>query len=557
MKSTKLYIFLLLFSFATVAFPTSADAAHPVLERLSKRYFKKNKLKKLGKRAQRAAMDIDLEEYSIKFEHDVIGMEPSWMIEEGYFTEHYFNLLSTLVIGEYDINPKTGYPRNGAAFNAHTEKKSRYKKAKKNLNIIECANYTNTRLNFLLQLTYSDDFGSRVAQNRNRLLEEDEVFANLTDSLRSHFLKITKDYSLDYDRTGLFVDFDFEGNVDFNQYFKFLQALHEQLEEGQLLYIVVPSEIRKRNAYNYAQIDKLLEIADKLVVNATNFDKYSRNKPAPPTNFSPTSDKSIFGTLKKYMISPEKAEKLPHDQIQGYFTSQELADRRAKFAVMLPYFGVEYLLQGKAPNQTCKNIGRITLENFYSYEMGKTGNLRYSSNVFSKNDSIFAYLDLPVEGTRDIKRFYVDDGFTLQNKYFYLKDTLGIDNVALNALSYYKTKDKIKPMWAVLALTYGKEREKLGWIIASFLMGFIPIGFVFSVYRNWEVRNVLAKYGNIWTRFIMFFVLFIFLFLTAANVIPRKGVAIIIAIVILGAFFVYIMFKKILMRSKKYVNIVK
>jgi hypothetical protein len=166
-------------------------------------------------------------------------------------------------------------------------------------------------------------------------------------------------------------------------------------------------------------------------------------------------------------------------------------------------------------------------------------------------------LSIPIEGTNEVRKFYVDDGFTLQNKYFYLKDTLGIDNVALNSLSYYKTKDRIKPMWAVLALTYGKEREKLGWIIASFIMGFIPIGFVFSIYKNWEVRNALAKYGNVFTRFNLFLVLFIFLFLTAANVIPRKGVAIVIAVIILGAFFIYILIKKILMRSKKYVNIVK
>ena len=112
-------------------------------------------------------------------------------------------------------------------------------------------------------------------------------------------------------------------------------------------------------------------------------------------------------------------------------------------------------------------------------------------------------------------------------------------------------------MWAVLALTYGKEREKLGWIIASFLMGFIPIGFVFSIYRNWEVRNALAKHENLWTRFIMLFVLFFFLFLTAANIIPRKGVAIVVAIVIIGAFFIYILIKKAMMRSKKYVNIIK
>ena len=554
MHKFKFIVLLLSILFCSIA-PTQADAAHPVLERLSKRYFKKNKLKKLGKRAQRAAMDIDLEEYSIKFEHDIIGMEPSWMIEEGYFTEHYFNLLSTLVVGEYDINPKNGLPRNKAAMQMHLTKKARDKRAKENFNIIESANFSNSRLNFLLHLTYSDDFGNNNRFFRGSLLNEDEVFNNLTDSLTSYFTSLTTDYNIAKERTGVYVQFDFGDKKNLSSYIMFLERVHEQLDEEQLMYVVVPANIQRNYAYSYEDIEKILSFADKIVIDATNFDKFEKKKPVPPTNFSPKSDYSLFGTLKKYLISPEIEERLPHDKAGEYLRSDEIAEKRARIAVMLPYYGLEYRINEK--RKSFRKIGPVTLENFYSYEMGKSGNLKYSTEVFGKNDSIFAMMNIPIEGTEEVRRFYVDDGFTLQNKYFYLKDTLGIDNVALNSISYYKTKDKIKPMWAVLALTYGKEREKLGWIIASFLMGFIPIGFVFSIYNNWEVRNALAKYGNIFTRFNLLFVLFIFLFLTAANVIPRKGVAIVVAVVILGAFFLYILVKKLLMRSKKYVNIIK
>ncbi len=550
----KLIIILFSFLFCNL-YVVEADAAHPVLERLSKRYFKKNKLKKLGKRAQRAAMDIDLEEYSIKFEHDVIGMEPSWMLEEGFFTEHYFNLLSTLVLGEYDINPKTGHPRNREAMEMHLTKKARDKRAKQNYNIIQSANFTNSRLNFLLHLTYTDDFGNNKSFYRNQLLNEEEVFRNLTDSLNNYFLRVTTDYKIKLEQTGVYVQFDFGDKKNLSSYINFLRRVKEQLSEEQLMYVVVPANIKRGYAYNYNDIEKILEFADKIVIDATNFDKFERKKLVPPTNFSPKSDYSIFGTLKKYLISPEIADKLPHNMAGEYIRGNEVADKRARFAVMLPYYGLEYRVDEK--RNSFSKIGPVTLENFFSYEKGKSGNLKYSTQVFGKNDSIFAMLSIPIEGTNEVRKFYVDDGFTLQNKYFYLKDTLGIDNVALNSLSYYKTKDRIKPMWAVLALTYGKEREKLGWIIASFIMGFIPIGFVFSIYKNWEVRNALAKYGNVFTRFNLFLVLFIFLFLTAANVIPRKGVAIVIAVIILGAFFIYILIKKILMRSKKYVNIVK
>lgn len=555
--SNSFKILVILFCFLAANFYSipSADAAHPVLERLSKRYFKKNKLKKLGKRAQNAANDIDLEEYSIKFQHDVIGMEPSWMIEEGYFTEHYFNLLSTLVVGEYDINPLNGYPRSGDAMNMHLTKKARDKRAKQNFNIIQSADFNNSRLNFLLHLTYTDDFGNNNGFYRNSLLNEAEVFNNLTDSLSNYFNKLHTEYKIDKERTGVYVQFDFGDKKNLQAYLKFLERIHEQLDEEQKMYVVVPANIKRRYAYDYEDINKLLEFADKIVIDATNFDKFEKKKPVPPTNFSPKSDYSIFGTLKKYLISPEMAEKLPHSKAGEFIRSNQVAERRARFAVMLPYYGIEYIIDQK--RNSLRKVGPITLENFYSYEMGRSGNLKYSTKVFGKNDSIFAMMTIPIEGTDKVRKFYVDDGFTLQNKYFYLKDTLGIDNIALNSISYYKTKDRIKPMWAVIALTYGKEREKLGWIIASYLMGFIPIGFMFSVYKNWEVRNALAKYNNIFTRFCLFFVLFGFLFLTAANVVPRKTVALVIAVIILGAFFIYIVIKKVMMRSKKYVNIVK
>ena len=549
------FIYILLISFLVISLPEKAEAAHPVLERLSKRYFKKNKLKKLGKRAQRAALDIDLEEYTIKPQHDIIGLEPSWMIKEKFFAEHYFNIISTLVFGEYDINPLTGYPRNPTAFKAHIESVTRDKRSKFDFNIIQAANYYNPKLNFLLHLTYSDDFGSNHRANRKSLLEETEVFRNLSDSLVNHLDFLSTTYKIRKEQLGIFVEFDFSDNKSIIQYFEFLASLKVQLGEEYKIYVVVPAEIRRNEAYSYAQIQELYEFTDRIVIDATNFNKYERTKPVPPTNLSPNTDFSLFGTLKKYLIDPDVASQIPHGKAMEYIRSDEVKEKRDHLAVMLPYYGLEYLVNEK--EKQFKLVGPISLENFFGYELGKTGSLNYSSNIVAKNDSIVAILELPLEDGKSVSKFYLDDEFSLQNKYFYLKDTLGIDNVALNALSYYKTKEKIKPMWAVLALTYGKEREKLGWIIASFLMGFIPIGFVFSIYRNWEVRNALAKHENLWTRFIMLFVLFFFLFLTAANIIPRKGVAIVVAIVIIGAFFIYILIKKAMMRSKKYVNIIK
>lgn len=526
--SVKQLIKISLICFLAVIFvsaPIHEAKSNTIVERIMKRWGKKNKLKKLGKRAERLGKDINLEEYSIKDGYDIIGMEPSWMINELLFEDHYFNLLSTLVVGEYDINPSTGAPRSNTSLYSSFEAKKRDKDAGGDVNILQRANFYNPKMNLLLRLTYSGDFGTKGHKPylEKTLLSDKQVFSSMKDSLHLYFERLQAEVNINEEQTGVFVDFDITKTaVNLDNFVQFLIELKQELLDNQLLYVVVPANLRNNYPYPLDIIKKIDEIADCIVIDASGFEKYSKASPA--TVFGRNNDFSVDGTLKQYLVGDEDGE------------------RKSRFAVMLPYYGLKNYVD---PNSKRASKSYITLDNFYKNVIGKSETIRYGK------DTLYGKFEF------DNNYYFVDDSKTFSYKYAYITDTLGINNVALNSLGYYMGAERIPQMWKSIALKYGVKRSTLFWTVTSYLMAFIPIGFMFSFVRYWEVRNALAKYNKYFARFVMLFVVFVFLYLTAANVVPRNTVGLIIGLIILGIFALYILIKKVLMRSKKYVNIVK
>lgn len=516
------------FTVSLVSAPITEVKSNSIIDRIMKRWGKKNKLKKFGKRGVGMSQDLDPATYSIKNAYDIIGIEPSWMIDDEYFTDHYFNLLSTLVVGEYDINPVTGGPRSVSSFTKHLEITKRDKEAKKELNIIQKADFHNAKMRFLLHVKYSGDYGTRGQRSiyENKLLEDKAVNTTLIDSLTNYFLKIKNEYGIEYGRTGVFVDLDLSKNErTLNNYVEFLTNLRLELDEDQWLYVKIPANLQKNYVYPLDLVKKIEEIVDRIVIDASGFEKFAPE--VPTTVFDKNNDYSVEGTLEYYL----------QDDPDG--------ERKEKIAVMLPYYGLRY-----AKNLKTKRVksSYMTLDNF-SKIIGKTGKPSYTKDslslIFTIDEAGYKYF------------YFMDDFVTLNNKFIYLRDSLEINNIAVNALGYYNGQERVPEPWVLLATHFGKQRTTLGWIIAAYLIAFIPIGFVYSCVKYWEVRNALAKYNKFFTRFVMFFIVAVFLYLTAADIIPRGTVGLVIGLIILGIFALYIIMKKVLMRSKKYVNIVR
>ena len=509
--------------------PIEQIQSQSVFDRFSKRYLKKNRVKKVGKRLSRNSKTL-LEDMAIEPGYEIIGFEPSWMIEKGAFEDHYFNLLTTLVIGEYDINPTNGKIRNRESLRIHLDKKVRDKIAKKEFNIIEKADFHNSKLNFLLQLTYYGDYGTEARQRSymKSLLTNTDVHQSLKDSLNSYFLEINNDYNITNDRSGILVDFQIENNYFNEDFIDFIKYLRTELGEQHLIYVKIPAKVRKDALIPLSILQSLDPYVDRYIVQGYGFEKYTSTY-SPMTIIDKTSSYSLDGTLRNY-------------NLPGY---EETV--KEKFIFELPYYGVIFKRDDYGRYALKEGSPYITIDDFNKDVKGRSGALKY------KNNNTMAYY---LEG--DSLAYLVEDSISLVTKYNYIIDSLGMNGFALNALGYYSRPNNSRrgENWAGIADNFGEEREKLGWVIAMYLTAFLPLGFIYSIFKYWEVRNTLAKFGNYWNRFRMFFVFFILVFLVCSGILPRQ-ILMIIGIIIMAAFFVYIMIKKVIMRSKKYVNIVK
>lgn len=471
-----------------------------------------------------------LEDMAVRSDYEVIGFEPSWMIKNGNFEDYYFNLLSTLVIGEYDINPTTGAARNQESFRLHLEKKIRNKDAKKELNIIETADFINPKMSFLLQLTYYGDYGreSRQRVYVPQLIKDVEVHQSLTDSLKNYFLELSNNHLIDNDRSGILLDFQIDVNYYNEDFVDFVKYLRNELGEDHKIYMKIPAKVRKDALIPFNVIQNLEPYIDRFIVQGYGFEKYTKPEEySPLVIMDPNSSYSIDGTLRNYMIP-------------GY---ERVIQN--KFIVELPYYGVKFRKDFNKNYLLDEGSPYITIDDFNRNVKGRSGSLKYNEN------QTMAYF---VEG--DSLAYLVEDSISLVTKYFYLTDSLGMNGFALNAIGYYTDQKRRGEGWAAIADNFGEKREKLGWVIAYYLTAFIPIGFVFSLLRYWEVRNALAKFGTYWNRFRLFFLLFVLIFLVCSGILPRY-ILVIVGLIIMAFFIAYIMIKKILMRSKRYTNLVK
>ena len=229
---------------------------------------------------------------------------------------------------------------------------------------------------------------------------------------------------------------------------------------------------------------------------------------------------------------------------------QEEMDK--KLVIEFPYYDAIWAPQGRNMPHTLKKYNTyISSDKFYSDFVGKNGVPKYS------RDSMSVYFQNPMGEIA-----FGQDSLTFFRQMSYMIDTLQLKGIGMNSLGYFLKKPvlvnkKIPPIWRAYANSDSElvgKKESFGWIIAYFIVAFIPIGFVFSVGYYWQVRNCLAKHKKYYNRFLGFFALFLFAFLVVADILPRDTVGLILGLILFVLLLLYILVKKIIIRSKKYVN---
>jgi hypothetical protein len=548
---------ILLLSVLIVSIPAEEIQASRLWDFFYKRYLKRSKMKKWAPRL--LGGETPLEDLQVHDDYEVIGFEPSWLLDQkGTYEEdetYYFNLLTTLISGEYDINPETGYPRSETNLYNPIRLTKRDKGYAQQLSIYQKAYNENSRIKLLISLNYSGDFGLPGYRGRyeSDILSNNDIFETLDGQLDLFYQELYKKMDVKPSRVqlGIIVDFDFNSpNADKEPFLEFLQKLHEEYPDN-LIYLKIPPLIREGSAYPTEFIQDLLEldeeIVDVFVMEAYGFEKSSKEL-INSVHFDKEAKYSVEGSIDHY--SNFELEVYDEDRLN------ELKETFRKMLVLeLPFYGAVWERADRiSPYSLKKQNNYISYDNFWYEFVGKKGKRSYSQ------DSMYIY------ATNDYNELaFGEDSLTLYRKTNYIADTLKLRGFAMNSLGYYKDKpdflgQKTPQIWygyANIDSLYTKKKEHLGWIIAYFIVAFIPIGFVYSVGQYWEVRNALAKHKKYFIRFRAFFFLFLFIFLVVADIVPRDTAGLIIGVILLLLLLIYIIVKKVIIRSKKYVNALK
>lgn len=484
-------------------------------------------LQKLGKMAKKGgAGQPSLRDLTVRENACVMATEPSYLLSSGAYLDHYYNLLTDLIIGEYDINLQTGAPRSADAFRAHLRCKMLDQESADTLTIIEKARRVNPRLRILLQVASYGDFGSTDVMNQASLYE---AFLNggkaqdvLIDSLKSILTVWTTDFGLSPEETGIVLDLQQLPlwNKRQESLVRFIRNLRQRLlpaEEGYRLYLKLP--YISADPPLYASFEAIDPLVDLYILQGNYFSEPMENAYGEPPFESRKSD-YYLNSLSWY------------------------ADTTAKTRIAPSKLVVEYALYGSIWQKSGSGY-RLSKDKMYAaYSQIREKYPRDKKLYLS--DAGYSRLD--VDGVR----YYFYDSLALAGRFAQGRQQ-SLAGVALLGPGYIKREEPL-PVWGALAAQYGQSPVKPGWAVAGFLFLMACFGFPYAVYRYWEVRNILARF----TRYLWYSALFcigLFLgFLLCFDFIPRNQSGLLIAAVILGFFALLVLLRKYISRLNRYLS---
>lgn len=391
----------------------------------------------------------------IKENQHVIGYEPSWLIYDSLYLNYPFQLMSDLVIGEYDLNPFTGFARNDSAIGAF-----------RNKDIIEVASGVNEDINVLLALTDYSDVDYR-AQFMGEVPKKNLM--NSLDQILDEFNQ-KRGGGDERSNVGILVDFP---NVAWNHRYDFAEFLtrikkdlnNKELGKSCLLYLVLPPGEDQYVLYKDSVFASLVkQNVDLFVLRTHSFDA-----------------EILPGARGTMMPLDLPGQKLDIDSVVRYY------NRKAHIP-----------------------LNKITLEvPYYS--------TAWSDSSFSGTRPLIPLNELfntiAVQRSLDIKslafKYQVDD-----TTMYYFQDTLSLGivydwvvrnhlgGIGIYGLGYghgIDNESMEQGLWQIVADNFGEASPRLFFPGVGFLLCFLGAGLVFSVIMNWEVRYALrAKRTKLW-----------------------------------------------------------
>ncbi len=412
-------------------------------------------------------------ESQIKKEYKVIGYEPSWLIYDSLYQNYPYELLSDLVIGEYDVNPENGFPRGDSSHIAYKKK-----------DIVQLASAINSELNILLAVTdyadygYRPDFYNEPAKN------------NLLNSLDQALAEISLYMGNEDGRENVGLLFDFP-SVPFKlrrKYLEFLRRAKKNLnDETQgkscLVYVVLPYKDPYRVfVRDSVYTQGLRDVADAFILRSHIFDDQIRN------DFGEAHHGAMipFADLPQVPVE-DRGVNLDSSII--YYTQDAKIPAR-EIVVEFPYYGRMFVSDSTlSPSRPMIPLAEL---------MNTVDSKR------KRDTAAFCfYREL------DTMKYYYEDTLSLELKYSYLQER-GLGGVGLYGLGYGHGMDDLAMqdgLWKLIAEHFAEPAPRLFFPAVAFLLIFIGSGIVLSVILHWQVRFGLREKRRKFWYYLSFLVL--------------------------------------------------
>ncbi len=456
---------------------------------------------------------VPLDQYRVNNEFTVIGIEPNWsLLRDGelhYF--HYYNLLSALVAGDYDINPLTGLPRySDAIYEPITN------------GMFDMAVDDNSMIQLFTKVTMHGDYGASPSDqlaNSRVFFRAADIHQVFIDSIINHKEFLSEIYGIrNMGRFGIYLSFRNIPSASGNDLIRFVGELRNQGGPIRLM-LELPSEFAERRFFTDDIIRGLDDNIDHYVLQG-----YPYFLPDTPTSVSiihSTLGDDLSGALEYYRSVGINMKKLSVDFPQHAVVYERDGDLY-RISTDRPFIPV---IEARNRVQLDMNRREEPVEIYYQTE--------------GHGSAFYKFQDGTV--------MVFEDDKSLEAKYRWLRDSAGVAGVSLENLSYMSTIQD-ETVWRVVAEEYGVIAQRIGRAILAFVMLFMIGGIAYSNVRYWQVRNIVAKELMHKLYQLIGLVIFFAVFAWALGWISSTVALILVAIPI-----IYMMWRQIKRRMKKFV----
>lgn len=484
-------------------------------------------LRKIVKKVNKLFSDKEyLSDFYLSEEGHIIGTDLSFLLDS--FPSYPYQLLTDYVVGDYDLNLRTGKPRSERSLMQYQYRSVfEGKNEEKEVTVIDKGLEINPKLNFLLLVSSYGDFGvNEGAQvrflqeffNPNLPLPRDTLVATVHRVLS----KWQKTHKVPIEQLGVVLDF-YKFPVEQREQEVFIELL-QRLKRGRYkIYLKLPLRLTQFPFQDERLLVQLRKSVDLFILRSYGLDAHE------------TLNEQGCNTIV---------------DLNGLDKTLEFLNERAKVrprevVLEFPNWGGEQedvngnRLKARAPNGKIMERVRASDPSFSTHVIDSTTTFREKSYaVFDNKDIKFCY----------------EDSLTLSYKMQWIQSK-GLGGVAFLGLGYNYLNNEgnvSQYFWWPIAKQYGRQGSGLGWVIGGYFFFFASLGYLWSIVQYWQVRNILAKYRSQLWNHSMRFLLFFFFFLLCMDIIPRGPVGLFLCGIILGFFLLLRLVRKYTSKAKRY-----